>query len=386
MKIRIRNNLRMTMMIAIVAMFCILALTLLNELSRQEFVEEKVNIYAYSQKAEIDYDVFLRQNLLHDEKSLEKGGTYITALIDYVDASMTYGFSGERNAEFKGEYEIIAEVEGYTSVNDEHKTIWKKDFILKQKTAFDGSGRNIEIKEQVPLSLSVYNDFVDRIREETGIISSAKLTLLWNVNVQAVTDSGTISEEMVSSAIIPLDEKYFEIVGQLEPIESGNIEETRKVQLPPDGKLTYAYGLGMGILAIAFILMLVFTVAGTKDPIEKRLKKIFRMHKERLAALSGEVSVEEGKGSIVKSIDDLVRIADELGKPIMYRYSEDFREMTKFYVFEENQTYIFDIEEAIADDDNDEKKDKNEKDKRFRDKKGELLNKTMESKYEPGDE
>lgn len=51
-----------------------------------------------------------------------------------------------------------------------------------------------------------------------------------------------------------------------------------------------------------------------------------------------------------KSIDDLVRIADEIGKPIMYKYSPDYKEIDKFYIINGDEVYILDLNEALKKD------------------------------------
>ena len=217
-------------------------------------------------------------------------------------------------------------------------------------------------------------------------MTNVRMNVVWNVELQAETDGGNINEEMAPFAVIPIGTKYFEISGQLNLEETGSLDELRQVELPADGDLIGAYGLGIGILSLALILMLIFTKAGNADPIEKELKKIFKKHRERLAALNGEVSVEEGKGSIVKSIDDLVKIADELGKPIMYRYSADFRKMTKFYVFDDNKTYIFNLEEAISEEEKTNKEKKTKKSKKDRNNEEQELIRRAEEMKESKDE
>jgi len=386
MRINIKKGLRTILLLMIGTTLCVLVFMLSKELSAGEIAEEKVPIYAYSQKADIDYNVFLKPNILYEEKSLEKGGTYITSYLDYIDLSMSYTFTGERPAGFSGEYEIIGELEGYTIINDASKTIWKKANILKGRTPFEGNGTSIEIKEEIPIGISEYNEFANVVLEETGIITNVRMNVFWNVELQAETDGGNINEEMAPFAVIPIGTKYFEISGQLNLEETGSLDELRQVELPADGDLIGAYGLGIGILSLALILMLIFTKAGNADPIEKELKKIFKKHRERLAALNGEVSVEEGKGSIVKSIDDLVKIADELGKPIMYRYSADFRKMTKFYVFDDNKTYIFNLEEAISEEEKTNKEKKTKKSKKDRNNEEQELIRRAEEMKESKDE
>ena len=89
------------------------------------------------------------------------------------------------------------------------------------------------------------------------------------------------------------------------------------------------------------------TVGTEKDNFTKSLNKIFKKHGSRLVALNSSIPESFKDYNNVKAIDDLVRIADEIGKPIMYKYSAAPKEITQFYVWDENQLFIFDLNEAI---------------------------------------
>ncbi len=78
----------------------------------------------------------------------------------------------------------------------------------------------------------------------------------------------------------------------------------------------------------------------------KTLNKIFKKHGNRLVAL--KINIEPAEQYInVRDIEDLVRIADEINKPIMYKYSSTPQEITRFYIIEENTLYLFDLKEYI---------------------------------------
>ena len=42
-------------------------------------------------------------------------------------------------------------------------------------------------------------------------------------------------------------------------------------------------------------------------------------------------------------MDDLVRIADEIGRPILYMYSYDYRDINRFYVIGQDEIYVLDL-------------------------------------------
>ena len=49
------------------------------------------------------------------------------------------------------------------------------------------------------------------------------------------------------------------------------------------------------------------------------------------------------KSNIVKSIEDLVKISDDIEKPILYRYRVDYKEINKFYVIHDDNNFVFDL-------------------------------------------
>ena len=84
---------------------------------------------------------------------------------------------------------------------------------------------------------------------------------------------------------------------------------------------------------------------------KKQLSKIFKSHGTRLVAINNEIGTTFGMYYKVKSIEDLVRIADELGRPILYRYSTDPKEITKFYIHDDKSMFSFNLKDMLAEKD-----------------------------------
>lgn len=330
----------------IIVLLIFVTILLAYEAFHKEHAEENRSLYAYNIKSDINYDVFLKPNILYDEASLGEGKIYIYNLIDYIDLTFIYNFSGEDKAEINGDYEIIARVEGYTNGEENHVTIWSKDFILLEKNKFYKNGKTNSIKNNLQLNIEKYNDFVNQINEVTKINCSTQLKVFMNVNMTANTDNGLVEETASPFIIIPLNHKYFSISGELSEEKEGNIEEIVEVEIPNNIKLVIVYSLIITLLIIV-LLIIKFTNVAVPSSLELELDKIFKKHGDRLVALNAVITTSGRNVNRVKSIDDLVRISDEISKPIMYKYSTNYKNITKFFISDDKELYLLDLFDAL---------------------------------------
>lgn len=349
MKLAINKKLKIALISLLAILISISSFLLFREVNSPRFEEQKNPVYSYNNKGSVNYTVFLKSNNLYESTSLEEGKLYITEFVDYIRTTFNYEFSGERAADIKGTYEIVAKVQGFTGEGEKLKNIWEKNFVIVGQKSFSLVGTTKTIKEEINLNLDPYNTFVSEIVEATKIKSQTMLTLAMNIKLEGTTDKGPIVETISPSLIIPLDTAMFEIGGNNIIDKPGIIEETIQVQIPINTKQVLLYGIIIGILTLILILLIFFIkTAPNKDPYEKKLSQIFKKHGDRLVALNSDLIITNSNVSQVKSIDDLVKIADEVGKPIMYKYSDDYKEINKFYVSNEDEVYILDLSEMIV--------------------------------------
>jgi len=344
MKININKYLKLSLIAISIIIICSSSFLLYKTANNPGFTQEKISLFSCNNKANINYTVFLRPNLLYDDESIGEGKIYITEFIDYIKTNFSYEFKGDSTASIEGDYEVTAEVEGYSGEGDTNISIWKKQFQLLSRKSFNTKDKKFSINQDIPLKLEEYNNFADNVIKESRIGTQVKLTVFMNINLKANTDNGLIEEKLSPSMIIPLNTSFFKITGNLTEEKPGSIEETRQFQLPVNEKRVKLYAVVIGGFLLVLILLLLFTKAVTEtNSFEKNLKKIFKDHGDRLVALNSEAIFSFKNHNEVKSIEDLVRIADEVGKPIMYKYSSDLKEILKFYVFDETQMYVLDL-------------------------------------------
>lgn len=339
MKLMINRNIRKILIFIFMFTAIIFLYLIYNESLNPGFKEQKITVYNYSNISSINYSVYMKSNKLYNGNILDEGRLYISEFVDYIDANLKYEFIGDNADNIRSEYSIITKVQGFIVESDEVKNIWEKDFPIILEKEINSYEDKISINEKVKLNLNEYNSFVKDIKETSKINCQVSLTLLMNVNLFGSTDKGSIEDTITTSLIIPLDVAMFEITGNNVVDKPGALEQTVQVQLPVNMNLVVIFGIILAVLLIALIILIFFTqIAPDKAQHEKELNKIFKKHGDRLVALNSDIIIKEP--IFVRTINDLVRVADEAGKPILYKYSDDYKEINKFYVTLNEEVFI----------------------------------------------
>ena len=344
-KLSINKIIRSSILFIISIGILLCSYKLYASIEHTQFESKEIDIYSYNNNANVNYTVSLNPNNLYNTNSLDGGKIYISSLVDFIDTNFIYEYKGDTNTDIKGNYIITAKVQGFTIQDKSVITIWEKDFPIVSNKYFNSADNTFSITENIKLNLSEYNAFVEEIIETTKINCDTSLTLLMDINLKGTTNKGSFEENITPSIDIPLNMAMFQIT-TTNVEKPGAIEETIQVQLPVDKNQAIFYGAIIGICTLGLIFLIFFTQAAPKkDPLEKELSKIFKKHGDRLVALSADVDFTDAK--YVRTIDDLVRLADELERPILYKYSDDYKMINTLYVINGDEIYVFDIKELM---------------------------------------
>lgn len=343
-KLGIKKSLRIMFITFIIVFIITDLLFLFRELTLKETREETVSLFSYSSIPDVAYSINLRQNDIYESRTIGEDNIYLSNYVDSVNADFRYSFQGERKCDVKGYYDVAAYVEAYTVQEKKHITIWKKKFDVVPTKAFSLNNKTVDISESVRIKLSEYNDFIKRIVEESEVEAQFQMQLIMNIKLKANTDKGLIEKNYNPSLTIPLDVRYFSIIKSDIGEETGSIEETRQVSVLPNRKLIILYGISLVLLVALFVLLIIFTTGYKTPDHESNLDKIFKQHGNRLVALDSEIAACCDSYTKVRTIEDLVRVADEIGRPILYKYGTDYKDIKQFFVYDDNQVYIYNID------------------------------------------
>lgn len=349
-RLKINKKIRLSLIIILVLAALGMGYLIYEGIYIPKIEDEKVALFSYKSSGDINYNVHLKPNNLYTEGTMEEGKLYITEFVDYINANFRYNFTGDDTVDIKGNYNIVAKVQGFIEEKDKEIEIWERDFPLIEDKKFSLNENELSINESLNIYLDKYDVFAAEIIEASKIKSSrARLILLMDVNLQGVTGKGEFESNVSPNLIIPLGTSIFQITGDLNIEKPGMIEDTIQVELPVNKFDIILYGILLGVFILGIVFLLFFTeIAVDKDPFEKGLKKIFRKHGDRFVAL--DIDIENKNGKQVRTIEDLVRVADETNRPIFYKYSKDYREIDSFYVADGDEMYIFNVAESLSQD------------------------------------
>jgi hypothetical protein len=345
MKLSLYKNLRIALIVIIIIITGIISFLLYRELAVPTFEEQKIPQFSYINNGLINYKVYLKPNNLYEEYYLEEGRLYIYEFVDHILTEFSYEFSGDKDAQIAGTYDITAQIQGFTGDGEKRTNLWQKNIPILSNKRINSNNNSVSLKEETKINIEEYNTYAKEIIESSKVSCQTSLNILFDINLKAVTEKGTVEEKVSPSLIIPLNTSMFEVKSN-NIQKPGSIDDTIQVQLPVNKAKVIFYGIIIGISALGLIFLIIFTkVAPEKDPLEKELNKIFKKHGDRLVALSSEVDISNAR--TVRTIDDLVRLADEINKPILYKYSDDYKEINNFFITNDDEIYVFDLEDLI---------------------------------------
>ena len=303
------------------------------------YVEAETVHYTYNSKGSIDYKVYLKPNIMFNEKYLGKDRYYVLKYIDYIDMEFTYDFASSSTAQLNNEYSVTAYVQGLHG--RENEILWSKEIPLIPGTAQTEENSRLNVKQSVPIDLDEFSEIAHRVYLDSEVNAPVVVSIVFNIHTTAVTEYGTVEDKLSPAVIIPIGSSVFKIEGESEATGSNSIKEMVKRKVPVNmGKVIMLAGI-----SLVFIISAVYTAFYVKeapppDSFQKQIADIFKEYSERLAGLEHTMSYEISESITIKSIEDMVKIADEIGQPIFYYKVDDGTERKiEFFVFDSMRTY-----------------------------------------------
>jgi len=313
-------------------------------------------VYTCQQQAGVDYRVYFKPNRFFPDESAGPGLAYFTPLTDYIQSYFTYQFSGESAAEVDGEYQVLASLTGYImkdkpdsqSYEKIRVKMWEKTDVLVPPTSFSGNESTLLVEQEVAIDYPAYVDFIDQLKEEYRYTAEVvELSITYPVSIHAVTPGGEIVEELEPKMVIPLDGSAFTIEGQPMVQKDNTLTETNTVPVPGVEKNMKGYAIAAGVFLLLLLLAVFKTTLKIIDPVEQELRRIMKKHGDWIVAGKGRVpAVSAEKMLAMNSFDDLVKVADEMGKPVLYENLADG--VHSFYVISDILNYSYILEETVS--------------------------------------
>jgi hypothetical protein len=305
----------------------------------------------YEARGRFDYEVSLKPNKLYDTnvlrseappvaepptpvQTLGPGLVYFPKIIDNIEASFSYRFLCDRPiSEQSQEVEITATIENPGK--------WSKSLVVMPETSREGSFT-------IPFFIDIqyFTRVIDAIGQETGVLgTSHNITIKADVHTVAQTDVGTINEVFTQTLGATLEGNTLIFDEELSRSKSGTLGGAAIPGASQEGRsrTPWIIGLVVALLALGYFgwnqtqLGVAMVSAGEAEAAraKKKYKQIMVDVEELPEVKPTEIVIP------LNSLDDLVRIADDLVKPILHWVQEGRH---SYCVIDSGVRYLYVIE------------------------------------------
>ncbi len=307
----------------------------------------KYNIH-YSNKSNIDYNVYLKPNNFYETTFLPKDKQYISSLIDYIDINFDYTFKKYENTNLEYSYYINATIlidnlQGKNIYNNEKTIVNKKPFNPVTNDTFS-------VNENVKIDYAMYNNLTTSFINNYGISANSKVVVSLYVDILGKDAEFVkeINKKPVSSLEIPLTNKNIDITMNSKlSNNSDEVMEYKSTVISLPILLTLAIILAITDI-ILVIVIIIYTIrkCDVHTLYNLKLKRILKDYDRYITETAATESVpellndEKSRVEIVKSFDNLINVRESIEKPILY-HEERPGEEAVFYIFDDKVTYIY---------------------------------------------
>lgn len=293
-------------------------------------------VLRYQHLGRYDYIAALKNNTVYDNKtSLRPGeGVFFKQLIKNITASFTYSFQIDTNASIAGNYSVDAVIQ---------TNLWSKIYPLVPRSSFKDQGKNAYVTVSFPLDYAFYDSILTTINDETGVLAQNPLLLIRSsVSILATTADGTVSSYFSPSINATLNQKTLEISEDLSINQPGSLTKTSTITNPelPTQRLLWtilSFISAVGISIVGFLLLRSVPPINDQD---KELRKMKKKYGEWLVETSTYPESILYKKITIPSLEDLSKVSEELGKPILL-YAAPDASNHRFYILDQTTMYEY---------------------------------------------
>ncbi len=215
-------------------------------------LEEETVLVQYRNVSNIDYNVNYKANNVYNDTSLSKGGTYISDLIDNIEANFSYDLNTRNKGTYNYTYRIVAELSSNYQSSGE---VWHKDFILVDNIIHENED-NVNISEIVNINYPQYIEEINNYQKTVNLDIDTNLAIKMYIDINGsfADCEEPLTEHLVLQLDIPATQEVFNISEQLPSIKSNFITKVEQ-----HGMVTNIYYFISGALLLVVSVIVIIT-------------------------------------------------------------------------------------------------------------------------------
>ena len=288
------------------------------------FTLTKNDYNKYSEKAKVNYKVYLKENEFYEDKYIDEKTSVVASLIENIEVDFKYNLDLEQEQEYIYSYKILAKtnVKETKRANSIYETT--EEIISKEKQELNS--KNLEISERVNINYNEYNAKINKFINIYNLDNTTN-TLELDMYVYVINkyDGEQINKESkVMTLNIPLTTKTVDI-----SIGSNVIEDEGQILI-----------LIIGLIILVKLIKYMIDTRSAETMYDQELKRILFDYKSYIQTTNNDVNPNNYKTIQINTFNEILRMRDILQAPILM-YTEEGKERTKFMIVKDGMLYIY---------------------------------------------
>jgi len=349
-KRKLNTKIKAGIIVGIGLIILLMGVMVYREIAIQRTITQEQTRYQYTCQPSLNYDVHIIDNEIYGSNILKEGMDYSKNLLDYIEAKFMIEFQGSEPAQVELNYHIALTLRGYKAAVEGNSINWIKNYELKENTKVKFSEQYILEKAAVSFDLEKYNSFASKANEILGMQLSSDIIVTLEGDLAINTQYGDLDTPISMQLTIPLEQNEFNISKGESPVISDSLKEYHEVPIPMNRDKVILFLAVICFCSILLILILLSTEApGFYDIRTANAKKLLKNYSSRIVALHNKTDQVFHQTYEMNTMMDLVKVADEIQKPIYYIY-DDFFMLNKysFYVADGDNQYLYQLTEEAG--------------------------------------
>ena len=307
---------------------------------------EKIEYFDYTETSDIDYKVYLKENMFFENQYLSTDHKYIASLISNIQADFDYELTTLEDVK---DYVYLYNIDAVINVQDkdDHKSIYTKTTtLIDGQVSSANKEKNIDISESLTINYEEYNNLISNFIDVYDL-NNLNSTLTINMCIKlAETEDKLIdaNKKIVNSLEIPLTMQTVAI--EMSPSEiSNNGNDAIFIKDNNANSSLIKFAILFLLIDIAGIVLLVKYYQDTKtdeNVFSDKLRSILYGYKGYIQKIeSTEFNFNEYQSIYLDSFNDLIEVRDTLQEPILMLENKNHTEVLFFILSQTKVVYIF---------------------------------------------
>lgn len=326
-KLKLRQSTRLFFVIVALVLFAMSSKNIyVNLFERKEKKVEK-ELYKYSNIYNLDYKVNMKPNQFITEDTLDKDQTYVSDLIKSLTMNIKYNYNSSSNTDILYNYRIDAIIKANYNKDGEKYDIWNKTYNIKEINN-QIANQNINIDENIDIDYNKYHAEIKNFKQSLGMTVDACINVRLTVDTSTQVKGKEVKNEYTSDFLITAGDKIAKV--------EGKNQDSNEKSITDKSIIKNNLNIGVTIINIIIVIISVYILYciryktkifySVKNNFKLELNRILKSCQDRIVVVKNKIELEQENTIDVLDFGELIKLSEELFKPILYWISEDNEE------------------------------------------------------------